>query len=189
MRKLLVTMLFATLLAFSSIWANVQSTPEQAAELYFSIIEGGDIEQISRLLSQDEDLVLEEDPEFLEYMRFVNLIFSHVSHKFGELEMLGDWALLETWVVAPDMSWVFTQAINEILPIAFMQAMSGEEFSEEDLQVLLLETMERFVQDPQIPSISSQVFIRLERQGGEWRIIPDDTLLNALTGNMNAGDE
>jgi hypothetical protein len=191
MRRILLTVVLVVFLAVSSIWATVlPMTPEQAAEQYFAIIQSGDIELISRLMTLDDDLELEEDPELWEYMKFVNLIFSRVSHEFGELELVNDdAAVLETWINAPDMSWVFTQAINEILPLAFMQAMSGEEFTEEQLQILLMENMEKYMQDPLLPFISTQVYIQMVRYDDEWQIISDDALMDALTGNLDSGEE
>ncbi len=156
-----------------------------AAERYFSIIEQGEVDVIARLISDDEEYVPEEDPETLESLQFMVEIFHMIAHNFGQLTTAGDSAVLEAEVTTPDMVWVFSEAIAEILPIAFELAMSEEEVSDTQMETMLVESMMKYLHDPEAPRIATPVVLQLESRDGLWYVVQTDELFSALIGNFD----
>ena len=185
MRKIFGCLLIAIFIMAAPLWAEGSPSPMAAAERYFSIIENGEVDAIARLISDDDEYVPEEDPETLESLQFMVEIFHMITHSFGQLTTTGDSAVLEAEVNTPDMVWVFSEAIAEILPIAFELAMSEEEVSDTQMETMLVEAMMRYLYDPEAPQIVTQVALQLEFDDGQWYVVQTDELFSALIGNFD----
>jgi len=185
MRKILGCLLIAIIVMATPLWAEGSPSPLAAAEQYFSIIEKGEVDAIARLISDDEEYVPEEDPETLESLQFMVEIFHMITHSFGQLTTAEETAVLEAQVTTPDMVWVFSEAIAEILPIAFELAMSEEEVTDAQMETMLVEAMMKYLYDPEAPRIVTPVALQLEFEDGQWYVVQTDELFSALIGNFD----
>ena len=185
MRKILGFLLIAFIVMATPLWAEGSPSPMAAAERYFNIIEKGEVDEIARLISDDEEYAPEEDPETLESLQFMVEIFHMVTHSFGQLTTSGTSAVLEAQVTTPDMVWVFSEAISEILPLAFELAMSEEEVTDVQMETMLVQAMMKYLYDPESPRIVTPVSLQLEMKDGLWHVVQTDELFSALIGNFD----
>ena len=185
MRKILGCLVIAIFIMAAPLWAEGSPSPVTAAERYFNIIEKGEVDAIARLISGEDEYVPEDDPETLESLQFMVEIFHMITHSFGQLTTAGDSAILEAEVTTPDMVWVFSEAIGEILPIAFELAMSEEEVTDAQMETMLVEAMMKYLYDPEAPRIVTQVALQLELRDGLWYVVQTDELFSALIGNFD----
>lgn len=185
MRKILGCLLIALIVMATPLWAEGSPSPLAAAERYFNIIEKGEVDAIARLISDDKEYVPEEDLETMESLQFMIEIFHMITHSFGQLTTTGNSAVLEAQVTTPDMIWVFSEAIAEILPLAFELAMSEEEVTDAQMETMLLQAMMKYLYDPKAPRIVTPVALQLESQDGLWYLVQTDELFSALIGNFD----
>jgi hypothetical protein len=85
-------------------------------------------------------------------------------------------------VTSIDMVSVVTDVMNKILPLAFASAFD-ENSNDDKIEELTEQYFDNAMSDPDAPTVTNEVTIKLVKEKGGWLIVPDDDLLNALTGN------
>jgi hypothetical protein len=79
---------------------------------------------------------------------------------------------------------VVTDVMNQIIPLAFASALD-ENSNDEKVEELTDQYFNNTISDPNAPTVTSEVTVKLLKEKGGWLIDPDDDLLNAMTGNAD----
>lgn len=124
-------------------------------------------------------------PDAQEAEQLVKAIFAKVSYQLGENKVTGSQATVAAKITAPDLAVITAAVMLEAMPAAFALAFSGGG-SEEQIEALFMESFQRNIEDKDAPMLTSDVTVHLEKKDGSWIITPDDSLINALTGSLEA---
>lgn len=177
-----VTLLCILAIAFTGCFGP---SPESVVTDYFTAVKGGDFETAAKYIKPDSNDEFSDELESgqdLDDEKRAELIFSKLSWEIINTSTEKDQAEVEAKVTSIDMVSVVTEVMNKIMPLAFASAFD-ENSDDEKLEELSNQYFESAMSDPDAPTITSEVTIKLVKEEGEWLIVPDDALLNALTGN------
>jgi len=95
--------------------------------------------------------------------------------------------LVKVEVTAVDMKPVMGEYISEIFKISFANAFtsSAEKKSEEQQQKIMEDKFVGLVNKPDIAMISNTVDLKVQKVDKLWKVIPDETFVNALFGGLS----
>jgi hypothetical protein len=68
------------------------------------------------------------------------------------------------------------------MPAAFALAFSGAANTDEQITNLFFTSFNKHVNDQSAPKVESD--IKVVSRDNAWLVVPDDTLINAVTGNL-----
>jgi len=71
----------------------------------------------------------------------------------------------------------------EVMPAAFALAFSGED-AQEEISAMFLGAFVKHIENTEAPMTTSDVTVKLSLKSNSWTIVPDDALVNAITGNL-----
>lgn len=136
-----------------------------------------DTEVIRRYVGSDElaasALNLDENQAAL-----LNLMFENLSYKIISSDENGQNAVVTAEITNTDMS----DLMGELVSRMFALAMTGEEITEENTVKIFREIIQTSNKKH-----TEKVEIELVMTNGEWEIVPNPELLNALTGGLYSG--
>ena len=147
----------------------------------------GDFEKAAEFVNPDEDnskdieemsIIEDEEGE-----RLFRAILDKTSYEIGEKTIDGNKATVTAKITAPDLLRIVSQTMSELIPMAFAMAFSEEE-ADDKMDAMIQQYFENAISDPNAPMTVSDTQIKLEKIDGTWFVIPDDELINALTGNL-----
>ncbi|NLO88837.1 MAG: DUF4878 domain-containing protein [Clostridia bacterium] len=182
MKKILSLMILLVLLI--NVGCSSGPPPEKVVEDFLNAMIKGKFEKASELCggtNVEEDVMKTSEDEQGE--RFARSILSKVTYEIGDKKVEGDKAEVNVKITAPDLLRITGNVMRELLPMAFAMAFSKEQ-SEEETNALFEQYFENAINDPNASMTTSEVNFILEKKEGSWVVVPNEELLNALTGNM-----
>ena len=118
---------------------------------------------------------LREDSQNL-YMIFVqNISFNIISSSVD-----GDSAIVTTEITNINIGNIFGEFFVQAMTLAFESAFGGVEYSDEEIEQLLIDLLER----PDNPTVTSTVDVNLAMGDTGWAIDVDDDFSDALFGGL-----
>lgn len=161
------------------------ASPESVTKDFFSAVKDGDFDTAAIYIKQDSEDEFRDELESgqdLDDKKRAELIFSKLSWEIISTSTEKDQAEVKAKVTSIDMVSVATDVMNKILPLAFASAFD-ENSNDDKIEELTDQYFENAMSDPDAPTITSEITIKLVKEKGDWLIVPDDDLLNAMTGN------
>ncbi|MBE3586528.1 MAG: DUF4878 domain-containing protein [Thermoanaerobacter sp.] len=158
--------------------------PKSVVESFLSAIQAGDIEKASTYIDKGNKTLTSElapaEDKFGE--EFGKKILSRVKYEIKKQEISGDTAKVTATITSLDLVRIVTKAMSDIMPMAFAAAFSDQ--SEEGMNAMFEQYLINSISDTNAPTTTTDVIINLKKVDGKWLIVPDDNLLNSLTGNI-----
>jgi len=160
-------------------------SPDRVVTDFFSAIKEGNFDTAANYIkssnSNEEFREKLEKAQDIDDQKLAELLFSKLSWEIISTSKDQNTAEVKTKVTSIDMVRVFTEVMNQIMPLAFASAF--DENSSEKIEELTDQYFMNAISDPDAPTITSEVTVKLVKEEGKWLIEPDDDLLNAMTGN------
>jgi hypothetical protein len=159
-------------------------SPESTVNDFFSAVKAGDFDTVANCIgqeNQDEFRDELETGEELDDEKRVEFLFSKLSWEILSTSTEENQAEVKAKVTSIDIVRVSTDVISKIMPLAFAAAFDDN--SDDKIEELTEQYFESALSDPDAPTVTNEVTIKLVKEEGDWVIVPDDDLLNALTGN------
>ncbi len=181
-KNLQVTLIFILAIALTGC---LGVSPDSVTIDFLTAVKDGDFDSVSKYIKLDggdefrDELVSGQD---LDDEKRVELIFSKLSWEILSSDSSGDDASVEAKITSIDMVSVVTDVMGKIMPLAFASAFD-EDADDSNIEELTEQYFENALSDPDAPTVTSDITIKLVKEDGDWLIVPDDDLLNALTGN------
>ncbi len=161
------------------------SSPESVTLDFLSAVKDGDFDTAAKYVKQDSKDEFRDELETgqdLDDEKCAELLFSKLSWEILSTSTEKNQAEVEAKVTSIDMVSVVTDVMGKIMPLAFASAFD-ENSDDKKIEELTDQYFENAMSDPDAPTVTNEVTIKLVKEDGDWSIVPDDDLLNAMTGN------
>ncbi|RCX13505.1 uncharacterized protein DUF4878 [Anaerobacterium chartisolvens] len=180
--KAIILCLLFTLTASLASCTSASGSPDKAVSSFFEAIKEADVNTASKYLSSASDDLTYDDEEQEKIMK---KIFNNLDYKIISTEKDGDTATVNVKITSPDLVKIVSEMISELMPKLFEMALSGDENADQNSEELIKQYFDNSLSSPDMPLISSDVEIKLSysKDKKSWLIVPDDSLINAMTGN------
>ena len=183
MRKKLY--LFLIIILFVGITTGCTASPENVVQGFFDSMKKGELESFPQYVydkkgNKNFSSIIRDKPEQAE---LIKAIFSKLTYEIKSGDKSGDTAQVDAKVTSPDLVRISGKMITEIMPMAFDS--SFNETNGDQTEKMMQQYMMNSISDPQAPLTSSDIIIHLKKVNDKWMIVPNDDLMNAMTGNIS----
>ena len=162
---------------------NSAASPADIVISYLDSLKNGDLLKAESYVLEDEDF----DPVELEMMLETDMgilskiLYSKISYANIEESINGDSALVSADITTMDAEYVMTKTMQEFFEK--LSSSSSIEKQKEDIE-LFFEISSRRMSAADAPKITSKAVFELKNVNSEWKINPNDELMNILTGSL-----
>jgi hypothetical protein len=171
----IVLLSIATLLIISTIVGCSSEGPETTVKNFFDDLRNGRHSQIEKYFVKSEETIknLNEDKE--SEMLFKGL-FSKVNYEIIDTKVSGNKGEVRTKIKAPNIADI----MGELIAFAFENALNEDVNIDKEMDNKINEILS----DKELSYVTNEVTINLELKDGQWLIVPNQELINALTGDL-----
>lgn len=187
--KKIICFLLILMLTFSVVGCSSEN-PEKTVSSFLDSFFYGDFEEANGYVLDAEDIsyesafaetTMESDAELDEALQTA---YEKSTYEILSSTIDGDTAEVETKITVPNLGSIFSEIIQEALPLAFVSAFT-EDASDEEMDEFMSNMLIDKLNSDDIPMVTKTVNINLVKEDGTWLIEMDDILLDALSGNMS----
>ena len=193
MKKILSIILALVLvLGLAACGGSKKGTPEATIDTLMEGLKTMDFEKIKGTMKDatDEDMDLAEDESIQAMYDILKGWASKLTYKLGKSEVNGDKATVAADVTYTDAADLISEAFTEYISTAMSKAFSGEEVSEEEMQKLLMDTINEKAKSVGTKTAEASLTFNLEKVGDDWKIVdPPEDIANIMLSNMINGLE
>ncbi len=151
----------------------IPTTPEKTVEGMLNSLKNADFESVNKYVNYDE---IVNESEMLQNSEMdeetQSLLFDKLTWKILNIAKEENTASVEVEITNKDFDKIITNYTQEALKIAF----SGESFTEEQQNNQLKEQLK----NEEVGTKTVTTTIQLTKQDGDWKVQPDESLVNAL---------
>lgn len=160
--------------------------PKDAVNTYFEAIKKVDTATVTKIMKENKNL----KPNDPNQQKLMGLILKKLNYKILDSKVEKDTATVKTQVTAPNMQLVLGKVVAEVMPQLFSLAFTGGD-SEKIAEQMFMDAFTKKLQEKDLQFVTNDVTIHLKKdtKSKEWIVVPDDVLLNAITGNIVKGFE
>lgn len=164
--------------------ANKQVSPKEITQEYFTDLQKGDLEQ-ARALSEDPSFggrMTEKDAKD-PGMKQAKNITSHMKADVGAEQVNGDNATVDVKLTALDMTKIMGDTVRGLIGDALSSALTDQK-GQDDSDKKAEAHLEQAIQDPNAPTVTSDIQVKLVQTKDGWRVSKDNgQLVQAMFGN------
>lgn len=184
--KKILTLLLILLLPISLAACSMGESAEQATNNALKAIKQMDEETLSKYLEIDE--LIEKDSDSSDPSSIgeeeMLVIFESIEYKINSSEGDGDNAVVNVDITNIDMANVFGTLLQESISFAFSNAFSSSSMTDEEMDMKMTQVFFDIIEQNKENTVTNNVDIKLHKTDKDWKINLDDTLQNALMGNL-----
>lgn len=149
------------------------SSPEKTIDGLFNCLKTGDIQSVSKYVTNLEEVKDMNDEDIPEEER--QLLFNKLEWKIVNVTKEKDVAKVEVEITNKDFKAIITNFMKKVVKVA----MSGEAISEDKQEQYLIEELK----NDSIQAVNEKIEIDLEKQDGNWKAkVNEDTIMSLLPG-------
>jgi len=181
MKKKLLLIVALTVMTLAM--AGCGKKPAATVEAFCKALQASDDATLSTLMVDGEyDADEAETNEFADYIKELN---SNIKYKIGESSVDKDTAEVTVDFTYSDASQVIGETFTDYMSQVFQMAFSGEEFSEEKADQLLIDILSEKRESVELGEAEKTVVISLTKVDGKWLInsVPDE-VMDVASGNI-----
>ncbi len=116
---------------------------------------------------------------------FMKLLFNKLQNKIVSSQRIdSNNVIVKTEITAIDMKPIFSEYIQEAMKIAFSNAFSTDKVSDEEMQKAMENKFTEIVNNPNVAMITNTVDIKVQKVDNAWKVVSDETLINAILGGL-----
>ncbi|MBE7046816.1 MAG: DUF4878 domain-containing protein [Ruminococcaceae bacterium] len=116
---------------------------------------------------------------------FMKNLFNRLDHKIISSEKIdSDTVNVTTEITAVDMKPVLGEFFASAMQYALSNAFSNPQPTEEEINEKMEELFATSASKPDLATVTNQVVIKVVKQDKEWKVIPDDTFVDAILGGL-----
>jgi len=165
---------FVLVLALVLVACSPEATPEETVEKALEELKNNNIENFQKYIVDADSFSDEEIDESIEYL-VKNL---EVEVKSSSID--GDTATVETDITNINFSIVMEEFLSQAMGIAMENALSEDPMSQEEMDSYVEELLITILERDEIETVTTTANISLEKTNGQWKIIYDEEIQNAL---------
>lgn len=183
--KVKLTWVILIILMMGTAGCDLFASPDKTVNSFLTAVEKTDFETASQYVKQTDTTKAQFDKaNNPEGEKIIQAVFSKVSHKTLSSTKTQNTAQVVTSITSLDMYRISTSVMSDLIPMAFASAFS-EGTNSDNTDQMVEQMFMNALGDPNAPMTTQQVTINLIKENGKWLIVWDDSLTNALTGNLS----
>lgn len=165
--------------------------PEAVVNDFLKSFQKGDFEKAATYIEGNGEgtfLAAEESTvEEIDEQEFYDAIIrDYKFEKPEEVSSDGDTAKVKVNITSVDIGAAFTSTINEVMPMAFASAFNEDEDADKAMEQMVISTLIKHLTAEDAQMATRDVTLELKKDDeGNYKIVADDNLLNALLANAN----
>lgn len=179
MFKKLVALLSTMVLMFSFVGCSSMESPETAVTNYLTAVQTIDLETLAKYSDTTDETASSETTTSVEDLTSEELgkkLMGNMTFEILSSEKDGDTATVTASITNTDLFTVISDSFSKMLPLAF----SG--LSDEEMETSMNHILLSAIDSNKDKTVTKEVTIHLEKGENGWIIVPDDPLLDAITG-------
>lgn len=179
MFKKLVALLSTMVLMFSFLGCSSMESPETAVTNYLTAFQTIDLETLAKYSGATDEAASSETTTSVEDLTSEELgkkLMGNMTFEILSSEKDGDTATVTASITNTDLFTVISDSFSKMLPLAF----SG--LSDEEMETSMNHILLSAIDSNKDKTVTKEVTIHLEKGENGWIIVPDDPLLDAITG-------
>ena len=185
--KRLVAAALATLMLLSLCGCgSITDKAEASVSGMFDAFKALDFEKARDYVDVDSMKLSEYDTnEDADYERFMSTLFDRLDYKIVSSEELDDETVnVVVEITAVDMKAVLKDYVAEALKYAFSNTLEDPQPTEEETQKKMEDLFIASATKEGLDTVTSVVTIKVVNDDGNWKIVSDDPLVDALFGGL-----
>lgn len=179
MFKKLVALLSTMVLMFSFVGCSSMESPETAVTNYLTAFQTINLETLAKYSGATDETASSETSTSVEDLTSEELgkkLMGNMTFEILSSEKDGDTATVIASITNTDLFTVISDSFSKMLPLAF----SG--LSDEEMETSMNNILLSAIDSNKDKTVTKEVTIYLEKGENGWIIVPDDPLLDAITG-------
>jgi len=120
-----------------------------------------------------------------EQEKIVKAIFDKISYEIVSTTKEGDTAKVKTKVTSIDMPRTSSKLMSDMMSLILAQSLSDNKVDEAKQTEMITQSFINALNDPNVAKTTTEVDIELVKEGKKWLVVPNDELLDAITGNIS----
>lgn len=179
MFKKLVALLSTMVLMSSFVGCSSMESPETAVTNYLTAFQTIDLETLAKYSGATDEAASSETTTSVEDLTSEELgkkLMGNMTFEILSSEKDGDTATVTASITNTDLFTVISDSFSKMLPLAF----SG--LSDEEMETSMNHILLSAIDSNKDKTVTKEVTIHLEKGENGWIIVPDDPLLDAITG-------
>ena len=185
--KRLVAAALATLMLLSLCGCgSITDKAEASVSGMFDAFKALDFEKARDYVDVDSMKLSEYDTdEDADYERYMSTLFDRLDYKIVSSEEVDDETVnVVVEITAVDMKVVLKDYVSEALKYAFSNTLEDPQPTEEEMQQKMEDLFIASATKEGLDTVTSVVTIKVVNDDGNWRIVSDDPLVDALFGGL-----
>ncbi|MFO7887693.1 MAG: DUF4878 domain-containing protein [Eubacteriales bacterium] len=189
MRKLISLLLILTLVLLT-IGCSSQANPETAVKNYLEAVKEFDVDTMNSLMAKPEEddfqEMLEDEGEMATYfMNYIKNNAKKIEYEIINMKIEDDTAKVDVKAKFINGSPLIIETFGELFKNLMTESFSGNELSEEETEMLIIEIMEEKSQEIETKFVENQFTIDLVKKDNNWYLEKvSDELTNVVTANF-----
>lgn len=175
------------MLLFAPVVPRKQARGKTVSE-FLDAMKSYDLEALAEYYSDatDSDYTLddfsyaEDEAGYAEMMDAMKTMMSAMDYEIIDSQVDGDTAVVNVSITSIDMSAVMTTYIAN----AFSLAYSNLDATEDELTVLMMQAFGDAIEANIDNTVTNEAAVNLEKVDGDWKIVGDETFINAIYGGL-----
>jgi hypothetical protein len=174
MKQKNIVLVFVLILAVALIGCNMEVSPEEVVKDAFFELKNSNLDSFSSYLTDEDNF--NDNKDLFNFELFVENLDIEVNSSTID----GNLAKINTTISNTNFQVVLQETFAYVIPIVFENAFSEDTLSEEDMNLLLEDTMREMIFSDEVEIVSTKVDIILLQEEGTWKIEYTDDLQNAI---------
>lgn len=187
MRKIksIITILLTFVLTLSLAGCGEVEKAETAVNGMFTAFKSLDFEEAQKYVNV-EDITESGNEANENSMLIMETVFGNLSYEIISSEKVdNNNVVVKTKVTATDMKPVMGEFLMKALEYTFSNAFSDPQLTEEETNKKMEEILVECASKPELATVTNEVDVKVVKtESKEWKIEADDTLVNALLGDL-----
>jgi len=191
--KTLTSVFLCFILVLSLSGCSEVQKAESAVNNMFTAFKNLDFDEAQKYINVEDIKIseLEEDGSATsDYDMFMRALFNKLDYKIISSEKIdNDTVNVTTEITAVDMKPVLTDYFTEALKYAFSTMFDDPQPTEEETAEKMEEIFFNSASKADLALVTNEVVIKVINVDGNWKIVSDDALANALFGGLISATE
>lgn len=160
--------------------------PEIVVDEYLNAVKNTNFKKAHSLTAVQNRSLKEKDIVFdnPHQEKLIKTMFSSLSYKILDVKNKNSRAQVEVSITSPDLGKIIKDTIYEFLPMALETIYQDNENANKELETIVLQHVTKSISKSNCPKTTDTVTFNLKRGIFLWKVIPDEKILDALTGNI-----
>lgn len=190
--KKIISILMVIVLMFSLTACGEEKIAEATVRVMFTAFKTFDLDTIMKFVNVDSQLEQfgADSDKIKDYEQHIKLMFDKFDYEILSTEKIDSQTVtVKTKITAMDMKPVLADFATSIMQYAFSNMSTVSNLSEEEMNKKVAEILLTCLEKPDLATVTKDVDVKVVKNGKTWEVQTDETLVNAILGDLEKAAE